>query len=94
MAAAFALTVIVNQQAALRLMRLPDNRGDRSQARQTTPGKFTRRVIALVRHRLADVVVIPARGAVGLQCIIGTQIYGSGEADIPTMTSDWVIADI
>lgn len=28
------------------------------------------------------------------QCIIGTQIYGSGEADIPTMTSDWVIADI
>lgn len=30
----------------------------------------------------------------GLQCIIGTQIYGSGEADIPTMTSDWVIADI
>jgi hypothetical protein len=65
MAAAFALTVIVNQQAALRLMRLPDNRGDRSQARQTTPGKFTRRVIALVRHRLADVVVIPARGAVG-----------------------------
>ncbi len=29
-----------------------------------------------------------------LQCIIGTQIYGSGEADIPTMTSDWVIADI
>lgn len=91
MAAAFALTVIVNQQAALRLMRLPDNRGDRSQARQTTPGKFTRRVIALVRHRLADVVVIPARG---LQCIIGTQIYGSGEADIPTMTSDWVIADI
>lgn len=32
--------------------------------------------------------------AYGLQCIIGTQIYGSGEADIPTMTSDWVIADI
>jgi hypothetical protein len=33
-------------------------------------------------------------GPAWLQCIIGTQIYGSGEADIPTMTSDWVIADI
>ena len=34
------------------------------------------------------------RYRIRLQCIIGTQIYGSGEADIPTMTSDWVIADI
>lgn len=39
--------------------------------------------------------VSPAGSALPwLQCIIGTQIYGSGEADIPTMTSDWVIADI
>ena len=37
-----------------------------------------------------DLTLLPSR----LQCIIGTQIYGSGEADIPTMTSDWVIADI
>ena len=49
--------------------------------------------------KLESKIVVPGKrfaetSADRLQCIIGTQIYGSGEADIPTMTSDWVIADI
>ncbi len=63
MAAAFALAVVMHEQASLR--GKPGYCRDRAKTGEAAPSVFTRRIVALGRHRLADIVIIPARRAVG-----------------------------
>lgn len=65
MAAAFALAVVMHQQPARWLQSFPCYRRDRAKAGEAAPCKFAGLVIAIHRHRLADIVIIPARSAVG-----------------------------
>jgi hypothetical protein len=62
MAAAFALAVVMDEQASLR--GEPGYCRDRAKTGEAAPSVFTRRIVALGRHRLADIVIIPARSAV------------------------------
>ena len=76
MAAAFALAVIVDEQASLR--GEPGYRRDRSQTGEAAPRKFTRRIVALGRHRLADIVIVPARSAVSPHGFGAGVVIGAG----------------
>ena len=66
MAAAFATPMIVNEQEPrVRLPACPDDCRDRAKTGEAAPGEVTRGITALQCAGLANVVVIPTRGAVG-----------------------------